>query len=70
MPLSALSTSLIPDDANPLIPDDANPMGTDFVGGAEPLSSRPGAPSQVVPGSDFAGGPTPLTAEATEAHAA
>jgi hypothetical protein len=55
MPLSALSTSLIPDDANP--------MGTDFVGGAEPLPARPGAPGQVVPGSDFAGGATPLTAE-------
>ena len=58
MPLSALLTSLLPDDANP--------MGTDFVGGAEPLPDRAGEPGQVVPGSDFAGGPTPLTAEATE----
>jgi hypothetical protein len=62
MPLSALSISLLPDDANP--------MGTDFVGGAEPLPARPGAPGQVVPGSDFAGGATPLTAEATEEHPA
>jgi hypothetical protein len=53
-----------------LIPDDANPMGTDFVGGAEPLPPTPGAPGQIVPGSDFAGGATPLTAETTEEHAA
>jgi hypothetical protein len=57
MPLSALLTSPIPDD-------DANPMGTDFVGGAEPLPAKPGTPGQVVLGSDFAGGATPLTAEA------
>ena len=56
MPLSALWTSPIPDDANP--------MGTDFVGGAEPLPAKPGAPGQVVLGSDFAGGAMPLTAEA------
>jgi hypothetical protein len=61
MPLSALLTSLIPDDANP--------MGTEFVGGAE-LPARPGAPGQAVPGSDFAGGATPVRAEATEEHAA
>jgi hypothetical protein len=60
MPLSALLTSLNPDDTNP--------MGTDFVGGAEPLPARPGAPGQVVPGTDFAGGATPLTVEATEGH--
>jgi hypothetical protein len=62
MPRSMLLTSLIPDETNP--------MGTDFVGGAEPLAARPGAPGQVVPGSDFAGGATPLTAETTEEHAA
>jgi hypothetical protein len=62
MPLTALLTSLIPDDDNP--------MGTDFVGGAEPLPARPGAPGQDVPGSDFAGGATPLLAEATEERAA
>jgi hypothetical protein len=53
-----------------LIPDETNPMGTDFVGGAEPLAARPGAPGQVVPGSDFAGGAMPLTPETTEEHAA
>ena len=62
MPRSPLLTSLIPDDANPI--------GTDFVGGAEPLPARPAAPGQVVPGSDFAGGMTPLTAEATEERVA
>jgi hypothetical protein len=62
MPSTALLTSLIPDDANP--------MGTDFVGGAEPLPARPGAPGEVIPGSDVAGSATPLTAEATEEHAA
>ena len=31
MPLSAVLTSLIPD---------ANPMGTDFIGGAEPLTAE------------------------------
>jgi hypothetical protein len=62
MPQSARLTSLIPDETNP--------MGTDFVGGAEPLAARPGAPGQVVPGSDFAGGAMPLTAETTEEHAA
>jgi hypothetical protein len=62
MPLSALLTSLIPDETNP--------MGTDFVGGAEPLPARPGAPGQVVPGTDFAGGAKPLAVEATEEHAA
>jgi hypothetical protein len=55
MPRSTLMTSLTPDEANP--------MGTDFVGGAEPLAARPGAPGQDVPGSDFAGGAMPLTAE-------
>jgi hypothetical protein len=62
MPLSARLTSLIPDETNP--------MGTDFVGGAEPLPARPGAPGQVVPGTDFAGGAKPLTVEATEEQAA
>jgi hypothetical protein len=62
MPQSARLTSLIPDETNP--------MGTDFVGGAEPLAARPGAPGQVVPGSDFAGGAMPLTPETTEEHAA
>lgn len=62
MPRSTLLTSLVPDEANP--------MGTDFVGGAEPLPVRPGAPGQVVPGSDFAGGAAPLSAEAAEEHAA
>ena len=32
MPRSAVLTSLIPDDANP--------MGTDFIGGAEPLTAE------------------------------
>ena len=62
MPRPALLTSLIPDETNPI--------GTDFVGGAEPLAARPGAPGQVVPGSDFAGGATPPTTETTEEHAA
>ena len=38
-------------------------MGTDFVGGAEPLPVRPAGPAEVTPGSDFAGGTVPLTAE-------
>jgi hypothetical protein len=38
-------------------------MGTDFVGGAKPLSVRPTGPAEVTPGSDFAGGAVPLTAE-------
>ena len=50
--------------------DDATPVGTDFVGGAQPLPARPAEPGKVVPGSDFAGGATPLTAEAPEEHAA
>jgi hypothetical protein len=62
MPRSTLLTNLIPDEANP--------TGTDFVGGAEPLPARPGAPGQIVPGNDFAGGATPLTAEPTEEHTA
>jgi hypothetical protein len=60
MPRSALLTSLIPDDTNPL--------GTDFIGGAEPLPAQPGASGQVVPGTDFAGGAMPLPVEATEEH--
>lgn len=39
------------------------PVGTDFVGGAEPLPARPAGPTEVIPGSDFAGGTVPLTAE-------
>jgi hypothetical protein len=39
------------------------PVGTDFVGGAQPLPVRPAGPAEVTPGSDFAGGAVPLTAE-------
>ena len=39
------------------------PVGTDFVGGAEPLPVRPAGPADMTPGSDFAGGAAPLTAE-------
>jgi hypothetical protein len=39
------------------------PVGTDFVGGTQPLLVRPAGPAEVTPGSDFAGGTVPLTAE-------
>jgi hypothetical protein len=43
---------------------DSVPVGSDFVGGAEPLPARPTGAGQAVPGSDFAGGAAPLTAAA------
>ena len=42
---------------------ESTPMGSDFVGGAEPLPVRLAGPAEVTPGSDFAGGTVPLTAE-------
>ena len=38
------------------------PVGTDFVGGAQPLPVQPAGPAEMTPGSDFAGGTVPLTA--------
>ena len=55
MPTQTLTTM-------PILPESI-PVGTDFVGGGEPLPVRPAGPAEVTPGSDFAGGTAPLTAE-------
>jgi hypothetical protein len=55
MPTQTLTTS-------PILHENI-PVGTDFVGGAQPLPVRPAGPAEVTPGSDFAGGAVPLTAE-------
>ena len=46
--------------------DDSVPVGTDFIGGVEPLPATPAVAGQVLPGSDFAGGTVPLTAQSEQ----